>query len=173
MLKRILKDVIVLIWIPVLLFITQDIKTFYLISFDNLYAIGNSSQYHHCRLHTNCFLTCFPFVSFFSVNHLIYDFYDPDFGSISSYFVFSFFVLTSILWCILNISSLILLSCIKLCLKSLIIKMPLGLRATFHPGQHAEGISLYYPLMYAISECALCLGLSQNCVPSLKTTDLL
>lgn len=107
-------------------------------------------------------------VSFFLVHHLIYDFYDPDFGSISSCFVFSFFFLISSLWCILNISSLILLRCIKLRLKSLIISC-----ATFHPGQRAEGISLYYPIMYGISECAPCLGLSQNCIPSLKTTNLL
>lgn len=40
MLKKIFKDVIVLIWISVLLFITQDIKTFYLISFDNLMPLA-------------------------------------------------------------------------------------------------------------------------------------
>lgn len=60
MLKKIFKDVIVLIWILVLLLITRNIKTFYLISFDNLHAIGNSSQHYRCRLHTNCFLTYFP-----------------------------------------------------------------------------------------------------------------
>lgn len=42
--------------------------------------------------------------------------------------------------------------------------MPLGLlRMTFHPGQHADGISLYHSIMYAILECALCLGCYQNC----------